>query len=111
MSILLPQFALRSPPINYFLFRILIQHRTHIERSAKAPSSSVIFRPDEAMAGRAADPSDYQSACEERDIAMMRMITAACLLVLLVAPFSIRAADDFSCVKDSLSASHCFDGR
>jgi hypothetical protein len=46
----------------------------------------------------AADPSDNQLACEERDIAMMRMIAAACLLVLLVAPLRGRTDDDFSCV-------------
>jgi hypothetical protein len=46
----------------------------------------------------AADPSDNQLACEERDIAMMRKIAAACLLVLLVAPLRGRTDDDFSCV-------------
>jgi hypothetical protein len=38
------------------------------------------------------------------------MIAAACLVVLLVAPLPSRADDDFSCVKDSLSANHCFAG-
>ena len=38
-------------------------------------------------------------------------MTAACLEGLLVAPLPSRADDDFSCVKDSLSANHCFAGR
>ena len=39
------------------------------------------------------------------------MIVAACLTVLLVAPLPSRVDDDFSCVKDSLSANHCFDRK
>ena len=39
------------------------------------------------------------------------MIAAACLVVLLVTSLPSRADDDFSCVKDSLSANHCFAGK
>ena len=91
----------------YFLFRILIQLRTNPNRSAKARSSPLFSDLMKRWQG-AADPLDNQLACEVRDIAMMRMIAAACLLA---APLPTRADDDFSRVKDSLSASHCFDGR
>jgi hypothetical protein len=42
---------------------------------------------------------------------MMRMITAAWLLVLLIASLFIRTDDDLSWVKDLLSANHCFDRK
>jgi hypothetical protein len=56
-----------------------------------------------------ADLSDNQLACAERDIAMMRMIAAACFMVLPVTPLLDCGDDDFSCVKESLSVNHCFD--
>jgi hypothetical protein len=39
----------------------------------------------------------------------MRMIAAACFMVLLVALLLGRTDDDFSCVKESLSVNHCLD--